>query len=115
MDVVVGVDTVVESAGHILEKPIDADHALCMLQALSGGRHQVHTGVVLKFMNGSIHSFHETTHIDFAAVPTEVSVFACNHTSKEPHVRVQALQAYVQSGEVCHIPFCSSSAAVTLQ
>ena len=100
MDVVVGVDTVVESAGLILEKPNDADHALRMLQSLSGGRHQVHTGVVFKFMNGSSHSFHETTYIDFAIVPTEVSQVAYTHAPQQHHLRVQALQAYVQSGEV---------------
>jgi septum formation protein len=72
VDIIVGVDTVVESAGIILEKPDDAEHALRMLQSLSGGRHSVHTGVALKFMNGSIHSFHETTDIEFAAVATEV-------------------------------------------
>ena len=45
VDVIVGVDTVVESAGAILEKPDNAEHALRMLQSLSGGRHFVHTGV----------------------------------------------------------------------
>ncbi len=70
-----GVDTVVESAGIILEKPVDSDHALRMLQSLSGGRHTVHTGVALQFMNGSVHSFHETTCIEFAAAGSEVSPF----------------------------------------
>jgi hypothetical protein len=74
----VGVDTVVESAGVILEKPDDAQHALRMLQSLSGGRHSVHTGVALKFMDGSSHVFHETTHIEFATVSTEVKC-VCVH------------------------------------
>ena len=73
-----GVDTVVESAGVILEKPDDAQHALRMLQSLSGGRHSVHTGVALKFMDGSSHVFHETTHIEFATVSTEVKC-VCVH------------------------------------
>lgn len=81
VDVIVGVDTVVESAGVILEKPDDAQHALRMLQSLSGGRHSVHTGVALKFMDGSSYIFHETTYIEFAAVSTE------------------ALEAYVATGE----------------
>jgi hypothetical protein len=76
----VGVDTVVESAGVILEKPDDAQHALRMLQSLSGGRHSVHTGVALKFMDGSSHVFHETTHIEFATVSTEVKCLCvCTH------------------------------------
>ena len=101
--VIVGVDTVVESAGAILEKPNNADHALSMLQSLSGGRHFVHTGVAFKFMNGSGHSFCETTSIEFAAVPIEVG-----HSPTSPlicclqaHRPVQALQAYVATGEVC--------------
>jgi septum formation protein len=72
VDIIVGVDTVVESAGTILEKPDDAEHALRMLQSLSGGRHSVHTGVALLFANGSGHSFYETTHIEFAAAAKEV-------------------------------------------
>jgi len=76
VDVIVGVDTVVESAGAILEKPDNAEHALRMLQSLSGGRHFVHTGVTFKFMDGCSHSFCETTRIEFAAVPTEVRRFS---------------------------------------
>ncbi len=79
IDIIVGVDTVVESAGVILEKPDDAQHALRMLQSLNGGRHAVHTGVALKFMDGSSHCFHETTLIDFAAVSTEERRFLSAH------------------------------------
>ena len=75
IDIIVGVDTVVESAGVILEKPTDSEHALQMLQSLSGGRHYVHTGVVLQFANSASHSFCETTQIDFAEVPIEVGHF----------------------------------------
>jgi hypothetical protein len=101
VDIIVGVDTVVESAGVILEKPDDAEHALRMLQSLSGGRHYVHTGVVLKFMDGSSHSFHETTQIQFAAVCTEASVYLNVRSRQQHHMFVQALQAYVATGEVC--------------
>ena len=101
VDIIVGVDTVVESAGVILEKPEDAEHALRMLQSLSGGRHYVHTGVVLKFMDGSSHSFHETTQIQFAAVCMEASVYLNARSQQQHHLFVQALQAYVATGEVC--------------
>ncbi len=101
-----GVDTVVESAGVILEKPDDAQHALRMLQSLSGGRHSVHTGVALKFMDGSSYIFHETTYIEFAAVSTEVKCSCMLSPSAKRHLLVQALEAYVATGEVCRTRSC---------
>lgn len=44
---VVGADTVVCLEGELLEKPTDRDHAIAMLQALSGHVHTVYTGVAL--------------------------------------------------------------------
>ncbi len=38
---------VVELGGNILEKPDDEEHAYRMLSSLSGGTHNVHTGVVM--------------------------------------------------------------------
>ncbi|MFP5501468.1 MAG: Maf family protein [Candidatus Sericytochromatia bacterium] len=47
VDLVLGADTVVVSEGRILGKPVDAEDATRMLQALSGRWHQVFTGFTL--------------------------------------------------------------------
>ncbi len=44
---VIGSDTVVAKENHILGKPVDREHARKMIQLLSGGEHQVHTGVTI--------------------------------------------------------------------
>jgi septum formation protein len=73
-DLIISADTVVAYQGHILEKPDDAAHAKRMLEMLSGGSHQVHTGVALATpaADGSgtsdkwnVHSFVETTTVTF--------------------------------------------------
>lgn len=47
-DVVLGADTVVVVAGHVLEKPNDAADAMRMLAMLSGREHEVVTGICLR-------------------------------------------------------------------
>jgi nucleoside triphosphate pyrophosphatase len=49
---VLGADTVVVVGGRLLGKPADAADARQMLGLLSGGVHDVHTGVVLKSESG---------------------------------------------------------------
>jgi septum formation protein len=45
--VIIGSDTVVSIDGQILGKPVNRQHAISMLQQLSGKRHQVYTGITL--------------------------------------------------------------------
>ena len=45
--VVLGSDTVVVCNGQIMGKPVDREHAIEMLQQLSGGQHQVMTAVAV--------------------------------------------------------------------
>jgi septum formation protein len=45
--VIIGADTVVSIDGKILGKPVDKQHAVAMLQQLSGRKHQVFTGITL--------------------------------------------------------------------
>jgi septum formation protein len=52
LHVVLGADTVVVAGGRLLGKPADAADARQMLALLSGGVHDVHTGVVLKAGSG---------------------------------------------------------------
>jgi septum formation protein len=45
---VITADTIVELEGRVLNKPVDRQEAIQMLQQLSGSKHRVLTGVVLK-------------------------------------------------------------------
>jgi len=47
-EIVLGADTIVVAGGLILGKPVDADDARRMLRLLSGGVHEVMTGVCLR-------------------------------------------------------------------
>ncbi|WP_155286398.1 Maf family protein [Lacticaseibacillus zhaodongensis] len=63
--VVIGADTVVEIDGHILGKPQNRTDACDMLQMLSGHFHHVHTGVWIRFSDGSTKEDVVTTSVEF--------------------------------------------------
>ena len=63
-DVVIAADTIVVLNGQVLGKPVNKDHAVSMLTALSGKDHQVMTGVTV--VRGDMLLTHtEITHIHF--------------------------------------------------
>jgi septum formation protein len=65
---VLGADTTVVLHGEALNKPNDLHDAERMLRALSGGAHQVHTGIAI--VHGSFHRLHvETTMVYFSTIP----------------------------------------------
>ncbi|MCD8086918.1 MAG: Maf family protein [Clostridiales bacterium] len=78
--VVIGADTVVVLDGHILGKPKNAAEALQMLNALSGRKHLVHTGVAV-VCGDEVELRHETTKVTF-----------CTLTQRE-------MLAYIATGE----------------
>ncbi len=64
-------DTVVDLDGRVLGKPKDHYEAVTMLTALSGRRHEVHTGVCLLQKDKEARSFVETTHVVFDSIPKQ--------------------------------------------
>jgi septum formation protein len=64
---VIGADTIVVVAGEILGKPKDRADAVAMLQRLSGGAHEVMTGVAI-IGAGREAVFHEVTTVHFVAL-----------------------------------------------
>lgn len=87
---IVGADTVVVLGNSILEKPKSEEHARAMLEQLSGGSHEVSTGVALIYApsveDGSdapphVDVFVETTKVDFGSLSPEL------------------INAYIASGE----------------
>jgi septum formation protein len=65
--IVIGADTVVVNRGEILLKPESRDDARRMLRQLSGGVHEVHTGLaVIRAPNGTERVIEEVTLVHFA-------------------------------------------------
>ena len=80
-EIVLGADTIVVLNGGIMGKPRDAANALRMLSALSGGQHEVTTGVCLR-RGETTHSATETTTVRFA--PLSEAEIAWYAASEEP-------------------------------
>lgn len=65
--IVIAADTTVVVDGAILEKPQSAADARCMLEQLSGGMHDIYTGVVLlRLPDGAARKFVDVTRVYFA-------------------------------------------------
>lgn len=69
-EIVLGADTVVVLGGHILGKPADDAEAASMLAALSGRRHEVVTGICLRFDHEIVRDW-ATTQVWFAELGEE--------------------------------------------
>ncbi len=67
---VIGADTVVAAGGSILGKPKDTADAEQMIRMISGGTHQVYTGVTIVWQ-GEAHSFHAVTDVCVAELTEE--------------------------------------------
>jgi len=68
---VLGADTTVTVAGHVLEKPLDATDAARMLKLLAGKWHEVITGICLAGPNGQVVVDHSVTRVKFAALTSK--------------------------------------------
>lgn len=69
-ELVLTADTIVSIEGHILGKPETEQHAIEMLQMLSGKTHQVITGVCL-FYKQQYHSFYDVSDVTFRTLTIE--------------------------------------------
>jgi septum formation protein len=70
--IVLGADTTVVLADHILEKPVDHEDAVRMLRLLNNRWHEVLTGVAtVEPGTGKVKVAHETTEVKFAAMSDE--------------------------------------------
>jgi septum formation protein len=80
--IVIGADTVVVNRGEILLKPASPDDARRMLRELSGGVHEVHTGLaVIRFPLGIERVIEEVTRVHFAKL-SEVEIDAYIETGE---------------------------------
>jgi septum formation protein len=68
--IVITADTIVWQNEQALEKPVNTEHAIEMLQKLSGTHHEVFTGVTLRSKN-KIHSFFNRSKVWFRELNIE--------------------------------------------
>ncbi|HMU47502.1 MAG TPA: Maf family nucleotide pyrophosphatase [Chitinophagaceae bacterium] len=69
-EVILAADTIVVLGDHLLGKPVHREDAVSMLLALSGEKHKVITGVVIKKGEEEI-AFADTTEVEFHDLTTE--------------------------------------------
>lgn len=69
-EVILAADTIVVLGDHLLGKPVHREDAVSMLLALSGEKHKVITGVVIKKGEQEI-AFADTTEVEFHDLTTE--------------------------------------------
>ncbi|KAL1510573.1 hypothetical protein AB1Y20_006874 [Prymnesium parvum] len=87
---VVGADTVVVLEGEILEKPKSEEHAREMLRRLSGGSHEVSTGVALIYGPAGADASDVAPHTEMFVETTKVEF---------GELSSETIDAYVESGE----------------
>lgn len=77
--IVITSDTIVWIENQVLNKPVDKEDAIRMLQLLSGKKHEVYTGVCLKSKN-KMHSFYACTHVYFKTLSLkEIEYYITNY------------------------------------
>lgn len=69
-EVILAADTIVVLGDHLLGKPVHREDAVSMLLALSGEKHKVITGVVIKKGEQEV-AFADTTEVEFHDLTTE--------------------------------------------
>ncbi len=78
-EIVVTADTVVILKGSIMNKPVDRNEAIAMLNALSGNTHHVMTGVCIMSKEKEI-SFDDTTEVTFQPLTSsEIEFYVDNY------------------------------------
>ncbi len=79
-EVLITADTVVILDNRVIGKPRDADDARRILSDLAGRTHRVVSGVSIGRSDGSLHTFSETTEVDFAPLsPEEINYYIDNY------------------------------------
>ena len=76
-EAVVTADTIVSVDGQILGKPESPEHAIAMLQTLSGRKHQVITGVCILY-NQQYNLFHDVSEVLFRTLTDDEITYYVN-------------------------------------
>lgn len=99
---VLAADTVVILNNKIIGKPNNRQHAIEILQALSGNHHQVITGVVI--LNGDKEvAFNETTDVSFHTLTLDQITYYVDHYKPYDKAGAYAIQEWIGVVGIKHI------------
>ena len=93
-EIILAADTIVVLNGNIIGKPVHREEALTILLALSGERHKVITGVVIR-KNGTEVSFADSTEVEFHDLTTEQIEFYVDKYKPYDKAGAYAIQEWI--------------------
>ena len=99
---VLAADTVVILDSVIIGKPNNREHAIEILQALSGNHHQVITGVVILHGDKEV-AFYETTDVSFHPLTTDQLAYYVDHYKPYDKAGAYAIQEWIGVVGIKHI------------
>jgi septum formation protein len=91
---VLAADTIVVIDGQVLGKPLNRQHAIEMLKALSGRKHKVITGVVIMNNEKEI-SFSDVTEVDFHPIAEEDLIYYVDKYEPFDKAGAYAIQEWI--------------------
>jgi septum formation protein len=92
--VILAADTIVVLNNEVINKPSDRDHAIKILQSLSGKQHQVITGVVVLQDEKEI-SFADITQVEFHHLTDEQIIFYVDKYKPYDKAGAYAIQEWI--------------------
>ncbi|MEK7224942.1 MAG: Maf family protein, partial [Bacteroidota bacterium] len=93
-EIVLAADTIVVLNDHIIGKPVHREEAITILMALSGEKHKVITGVVIRKGEKEI-SFADTTEVEFYNLTTEQIEFYVDKYKPYDKAGAYAIQEWI--------------------
>jgi septum formation protein len=91
---VLAADTIVVLDNQVLGKPVDREHAIEMLKALSGRKHKVVTGVVIMSDEKEI-TFSDVTEVDFHPIAEEDLIYYVDNYEPFDKAGAYAIQEWI--------------------
>lgn len=93
-EIILAADTIVVLNDHIIGKPVHREEAITILMALSGEKHKVITGVVIRKDEKEI-SFADTTEVEFHDLTTEQIEFYVDKYKPSDKAGAYAIQEWI--------------------
>ena len=93
-EIILAADTIVVLNDHIIGKPVHREEAITILMALSGEKHQVITGVVIRKGDEEI-SFADTTEVEFYDLTTGQIDYYVNNYKPYDKAGAYAIQEWI--------------------
>ncbi len=93
-DIILAADTIVVLNDHIIGKPVHREEAITILMALSGEKHKVITGVVIR-KDDEETAFADTTEVEFHDLTVEQIEYYVDHYKPYDKAGAYAIQEWI--------------------